>query len=77
MSDFKKITESTLIPISLVFVVCSFAYSWAKLDSRIESLEKKSLDQDKLISIFTNIDRRLYRLEIKSGIQAEPLKQGE
>jgi hypothetical protein len=77
MGDFKKITESTLIPVSLVFVVCSFAYAWAKLDSRVEVLEKKSLDQDKLISIFTNIDRRLYRLELKSGIQTEPLKEGE
>lgn len=75
MSDLKKITENTLIPISLVFVVCSFAYSWAKLDSRIEVMEKKSLDQDRLISIFTTIDRRLYRLEIKNGIQnVEPAK---
>ena len=77
MSEFKKITENTLIPISLVFMVCSFAYAWAKLDSRVEAVERKSLDQDKLISIFSNIDRRLYRLEIKSGIQTEPLKQGE
>ena len=75
MSDFKKITENTLIPISLVFVVCSFAYAWAKLDSRVETLEKKSLDQDKVISIFTTIDRRLYRLEIKNGIHTtEPVK---
>jgi hypothetical protein len=77
MSELKRITENTLIPISLVFVVCSFAYAWAKLESRVEALEQKTINQEKLISIFSTIDRRLYRLELKSGIKVEPLKEGE
>jgi hypothetical protein len=70
MNELKKITESTLMPISLVVAVCSFAYAWAKLESRLEIVEKKS-------SVLYSIDRRLYRIEIKNGIHTEPIKQGE
>lgn len=70
MNEIKKITQDTLIPISLVFAVCSFAYAWAKLESRLEIVEKKS-------SILLSIDRRLYRIELKNGIQSEPIKQEE
>lgn len=60
-----KFTENTLVPISLVLLFCSFAYAWAKLESRVEATEKV---QTQMISI----DRRLYRLEIQSGIKSPP-----
>lgn len=53
----KKITEDTLIPLSLVAIVCSFAWAWAKLDSKVDQIENKC-------SQIELIDRRVYRLEL-------------
>lgn len=65
-----KITESTLIPISLLFVLLSGAWAASKLDSRVEVLEKNQ-------NTIERIEKRLYRIEIKTGVdKPEPL-QGE
>lgn len=65
-----KITESTLIPISLLFVLLSGAWAASKLDSRVEVLEKNQ-------NTIERIEKRLYKIEIKTGVdKPEPL-QGE
>lgn len=57
-----KFTTDTLVPISLVVLACSFAYSWAKLESRVEKTEKVQVKLEQ-------INLRLYRLELQSGIK--------
>lgn len=75
MSEEKKaqlmtITEKTLIPISLVFVLLSGSWAASKLDSRVEALEKNQ-------HTIERIEKRLYRIEVKTGVdKPEPL-QGE
>lgn len=65
-----KITENTLIPISLLFVLLSGAWAASKLDSRVEVLEKNQ-------NTIERIEKRLYKIEIKTGVdKPEPL-QGE
>lgn len=65
-----KITENTLIPISLVCMLLSGSWAASKLDSRVEVLEKNQKSMER-------IEKRLYKIEIKTGVdKPEPL-QGE
>lgn len=65
-----KITENTLIPVSLVCMLLSGSWAASKLDSRVEVLEKNQKSMER-------IEKRLYKIEIKTGVdKPEPL-QGE
>lgn len=66
-----SITEKTLVPISLVFVLLSGSWAASKLDSRIEVLEKNQRSIER-------IEKRLYRIELKTGVdKPEPIIEGD
>ena len=66
-----KITENTLIPVSLVCMLLSGSWAASKLDSRVEVLEKNQ-------HTIERIEKRLYKIEIKTGVDKPgPLIEGD
>lgn len=69
--ELLKITENTLIPISLVLVIISGTWAVAKMDSRIDVVEKGQKSMER-------IEKRLFRIEVKTGVdKPEPLIEGD
>lgn len=71
----KKIAEDTVISLSIVLVLLSGAWAASKLDSRIDIEKMRNDKQDSQLDSINRIERRLYKIEIKTGVdKPEPLK---
>lgn len=73
----RKIAEDTVISLSIVLVLLSGAWAASKLDSRIDTEKMRNDKQESQLDSLGRIERRLYKIEIKTGVdKPEPL-QGE
>lgn len=76
--EILKLTENTLMPISLVLILLSGSWAASKLDSRIDFEKERNDRQDKQIESMHRIEKRLYKIEIKTGVdRPEPLIEGD
>lgn len=65
----KKITENTLVPISLLTVIVGGVFwlssMYSKVEAHAKSMEVVEAKQDKHIEVLQSIDKRLTRIEAK------------
>lgn len=74
----RKIAEDTVISLSIVLVLLSGAWAASKLDSRIDAEKLRNDKQEFQLDSLGRIERRLYKIEIKTGVdKPEPLIEGD